>query len=173
MLVCPTKKIARCDRPNAPPSQSIKSVILAIILLYSISISLVYVTGVLLLCPAVDLHASVVRGDSVLHVCLVTMGAAASIHPDAWGSPSLSSQWTGCVTSRTSQAAYYSRPNTHIPCSNVSINKYAVLRHVAGRQLLDKLQEYLEEHDTSCQALYLHCLSTNSPALRFYQVQST
>jgi GNAT superfamily N-acetyltransferase len=46
-------------------------------------------------------------------------------------------------------------------------------RNGAGRQLLDKLQEYLEEHDNSCQVLYLHCLSTNRPALRFYQVQCT
>ena len=42
-----------------------------------------------------------------------------------------------------------------------------------GRQLLDKLQEYLEEHDNLCQVLYLHCLSTNRPALRFYEVQCT
>ena len=42
-----------------------------------------------------------------------------------------------------------------------------------GRQLLDKLQEYLKEHDKLCQALYLHCLSTNRPALRFYEVQCT
>ena len=41
-------------------------------------------------------------------------------------------------------------------------------RNGLARQLLEQLHLYIEAHERSCQALYLHCLSTNRPALRFY-----
>merc|ERR1711865_130029 len=37
-----------------------------------------------------------------------------------------------------------------------------------GRQLLKALREYLETCVCTCQAIYLHCLRTNEPALLFY-----